>query len=70
MRRRDLATGLARFLAALGQAVRRRVPNAIFWIARSGAPWRDLPAEPGTRNSVFRMGPAGRDAGSLGRWRR
>lgn len=34
----------------------RRVLDAIFWIARTGAPWRDLPAELGNWNSVFRQG--------------
>jgi transposase len=33
----------------------RRVLDAIFWIARTGAPWRDLPAELGNWNSVFRQ---------------
>lgn len=29
--------------------------DALFWIARTGAPWRDLPAELGNWNSVFRQ---------------
>ena len=33
----------------------RRLLDAIFWIARTGAPWRDLPAELGNWNSVFRQ---------------
>ena len=33
----------------------RRVLDAIFWIARTGAPWRDLPVELGNWNSVFRQ---------------
>lgn len=33
----------------------RRVLDAIFWVARTGAPWRDLPAELGNWNSVFRQ---------------
>lgn len=33
----------------------RRVLDAIFWIARTGAPWRDLPAELGNWNSVHRQ---------------
>ena len=33
----------------------RRVLDGIFWIARTGAPWRDLPAEFGNWNSVFRQ---------------
>ena len=32
----------------------RRFVNAVFWIARSGAAWRDLPERYGNRNSVFR----------------
>jgi transposase len=32
----------------------RRVLDAIFWIARTGAPWRDLPEELGNWNSVHR----------------
>jgi transposase len=31
------------------------VLDAIFWIARTGAPWRDLPAELGNWNSVHRQ---------------
>jgi transposase len=33
----------------------RRVLDAIFWIMRTGAPWRDLPAEFGKWNSVFQQ---------------
>jgi transposase len=33
----------------------RRVLDAVFWMARTGAPWRDLPAEMGNWNSVFRQ---------------
>jgi transposase len=33
----------------------RRTPDAIFWIARTGAPWRDLPDELGNWNSVNRQ---------------
>ena len=32
----------------------RRFLNAVLWIARSGAPWRDLPERYGNWNSVFR----------------
>jgi transposase len=28
--------------------------DAVLWIARTGAPWRDLPPELGNRNSVHR----------------
>jgi transposase len=33
----------------------RRVLDAIFWIMRTGVPWRDLPEEFGNWNSVFRQ---------------
>ena len=33
----------------------RRVLDGIFWIARTGAPWRDLPDELGNWNSVWRQ---------------
>ena len=33
----------------------RRTLNAVFWIARTGAPWRDLPEELGNWNSVHRQ---------------
>lgn len=33
----------------------RRVLDGVFWIARTGAPWRDLPSEFGAWNSVFRQ---------------
>jgi transposase len=33
----------------------RLVLDAIFWIARTGAPWRDLPTECSSWNSVFRQ---------------
>ena len=38
----------------------RRVLDGILWIARTGAPWHDMPAELGNWNSVwwqFRRGP-------------
>jgi transposase len=33
----------------------RKVLDAILWIVRTGAPWRDLPAELGNWNSAFRQ---------------
>src|SRR5580658_488503 len=33
----------------------RRVLDGIFWICRTGAPWRDLPEELGNWNSVWRQ---------------
>ena len=33
----------------------RRVLDAIFWVARTGAPWRDLPEEAGKWSSVYRQ---------------
>src|ERR1700683_3356562 len=31
----------------------RRVLNGIFWVLRSGAPWRDLPDNYGTRTTCY-----------------
>lgn len=33
----------------------RRVLDGVFWIARTGAPWRDLPEEFGKWSSVYRQ---------------
>ena len=33
----------------------RRVMDGVFWIARTGAPWRDLPEEFGKWGSVYRQ---------------
>ena len=33
----------------------RRTLDGIFWLMRTGAPWRDLPAEFGDWNAVFRQ---------------
>ena len=33
----------------------RRVLDGIFWIARTGSPWRDLPEEFGKWSSVYRQ---------------
>ena len=32
----------------------RRFVEAVLWIARTGSPWRDLPAEFGDWNTVFK----------------
>ena len=37
------------------QKCRRTVVNGIFWILRTGAPWRDLPAEFGPWQTVWRL---------------
>ena len=31
----------------------RRVLNGVFWVLRSGAPWRDLPEIYGTRTTCY-----------------
>ncbi len=33
----------------------RRVLDAVFWIARTGSPWRDLPSELGRWASVYKQ---------------
>ncbi len=33
----------------------RRILDAVFWVARTGVPWRDLPPELGNWNSVHRQ---------------
>ena len=33
----------------------RRVLDAVFWLMRTGTPWRDLPEEFGNWNSIFRQ---------------
>ena len=33
----------------------RRVLDAVFWLMRTGAPWRDLPEGFGNWNSIFRQ---------------
>jgi len=33
----------------------RKILDGVFWIARTGSPWRDLPDQLGNWNSVFRQ---------------
>lgn len=49
---RDLLPGRAG-LPGRTAADNRLFLNAVFWIARTGAPWRDLPERFGNPNSVF-----------------
>jgi transposase len=37
----------------------RHVLDAVFWLMRTGAPWRDLPEEFGNWNSIFAGGGKG-----------
>ena len=41
----------------------RRVLNGIFWVLRSGAPWRDLPATYGPRTTCYNRFVRWRKAG-------
>ena len=41
----------------------RQVLEGIFWIARTGSPWRDLPERFGSWNTVWRRFARWRDAG-------
>jgi len=34
---------------------RRKIVNGIFWILRTGAPWRDMPAEFGKWQTAWRL---------------
>src|ERR1019366_10180329 len=43
----------------------RRVLDAVFWLMRTGAPWRDLPAEFGDWNSIWRQFRRWADSGIL-----
>jgi len=45
----------------------RRFVNGVIWIARSGAPWRDLPERYGEWNSVFQRFNRWSKAGVWGR---
>ena len=50
----------------------RRVLNGIFWVLRSGAPWRDLPENYGPRTTCYnrfvrwRRAGVGPDYGCIG----
>lgn len=39
------------------------MPDGIFWIMRTGSPWRDLPAEFGNWNLVYRQSRRWTEAG-------
>jgi transposase len=45
----------------------RRLLNDIFWVLRSGAPWRDLPATYGPRTTCCNMLMGIDEAGTLAR---
>ena len=45
----------------------RRVLNGIFWVLRSGAPWRDLPERYGPRTTCYNRFVRWRTAGAWGR---
>jgi transposase len=45
----------------------RRVLNGIFWVLRSGAPWRDLPVCYGPRTTCYNRFVRWRSAGVWGR---
>ena len=47
----------------------RRVLNGIFWVLRSGAPWRDLPVYYGPRTiAIIALSVGGRPASGTGSW--
>jgi len=49
----------------------RRVLNGIFWVLRTGAPWRALPKEFGPRTTCYNRFVRWRKAGSgIAFWRR
>ena len=41
----------------------RRLMNGIFWVLRSGAPWRDLPVSYGPRTTCYNRFVRWRQAG-------
>ena len=45
----------------------RKFVNAVLWVARTGAPWRDLPRRLGRWNSVWRRFRRWAEAGVWGR---
>ncbi len=45
----------------------RKFINAVFWILRTGAPWRDLPPDYRNWNNVYRHFRRWRDKGELAR---
>ena len=48
----------------------RRVLNGIFWVLRSGAPWRDLPETYGPCIATIGSFAGGGAASGTGSWRR
>jgi transposase len=44
----------------------RRVLSGIFWVLRSGAPWRDLPETYGPRTTCYNLQPAAFLLGAVG----
>jgi len=46
----------------------RRVLNGIFWVLRSGAPWRDLPENYGPHTTCYNRFGGGGLASGTGSW--